>query len=168
MICQILWLLARNGATKARGKIIDLLSAQSQVIVRFRGRGQCRPHDQDRPGRNNFASCAFRHSFPDTLCIIGNGVVLDADVFLQEIDDLAQKGIDISPKRLCISKNPSRAPLSQGLWTRPGEARRALNKIGTTGRGIGPAYEDKAARTGIRACDLADPPSCWNPRSNMP
>ena len=114
MICQILWLLARNGATKAREKIVDLLSAQSQVIVRFRGGANAGHTIKTAQGRNNFASCAFRHSFPDTLCIIGNGVVLDADVFLQEIDDLAQKALIFHPNVSCISKNPSRAPLSQG------------------------------------------------------
>ena len=142
---------------EGKGKIVDLLSAQSQVIVRFQGGANAGHTIKTAQGETILHLVPSGILFPDTLCIIGNGVVLDADVFLQEIDDLAQKGIDISPKRLCISKKTHLVLPYHKALDKAREARRALNKIGTTGRGIGPAYEDKAARTGIRACDLADP-----------
>ncbi|MGN1038994.1 MAG: adenylosuccinate synthase, partial [Mailhella sp.] len=93
---------------------------------------------------------------PGKMCIIGNGVVLDPQSFLEEIDALQKLGLDVSPERLKISyKTHLIMPYHRIIdGAREGKAK---DKIGTTGRGIGPCYEDKKARTGVRAGDLTDP-----------
>lgn len=142
---------------EGKGKIVDLLSAESQVIVRFQGGANAGHTIKTSNGETILHLVPSGILFPQTLCIIGNGVVLDAEVFLEEIGNLSQKGIDVSPKRLCISKKCHLVLPYHKALDKAREAKKAQNKIGTTGRGIGPAYEDKAARTGIRAADLADP-----------
>jgi len=142
---------------EGKGKIVDMLSAQSRVIVRFQG-GNNAGHTIKVQGEETIL-----HLIPsgilheNKICLIGNGVVLDPHVFLEEVDHLAARGIDVSPARLGISKKthlimPYHKSLDQAR-----EAKRAGHKIGTTGRGIGPCYEDKAARVGLRAGDLTDP-----------
>ncbi|OQY16860.1 MAG: adenylosuccinate synthase [Desulfobacterium sp. 4572_20] len=94
---------------------------------------------------------------PDTRCLIGNGVVVDPEVFLEEIKGLFDKGIAINPKRLGVS---GRAHLIMPYHKAIDIARekaKGASRIGTTGRGIGPCYEDKVARAGIRVIDLTDP-----------
>ena len=142
---------------EGKGKIVDMLSAQSQVIVRFQG------------GNNAGQTIKVKgeetilHLIPSGIlhdgktCLIGNGVVLDPAVFLSEADHLAARGIDVSPARLGISKKTHLIMPYHKSLDKAREAKRAGHKIGTTGRGIGPCYEDKAARVGLRAGDLADP-----------
>ncbi|MBO4301134.1 MAG: adenylosuccinate synthase [Desulfovibrio sp.] len=141
---------------EGKGKIVDMLSARSRAIVRFQG-GNNAGHTIKVQGQETIL-----HLIPSgilhegTICLIGNGVVLDPHVFLQEVDQLSQRGIDVAPSRLGISKKthlilPYHKSLDQAR-----EAKRAGRKIGTTGRGIGPCYEDKAARVGLRAADLLD------------
>lgn len=92
-----------------------------------------------------------------TLCIIGNGVVLDPFVFLEELENLRLKNIDTSPKRLFVSpKTQLIMPYHKVLDSARESMKSAKGKIGTTGRGIGPCYEDKMARIGVRAGDLND------------
>lgn len=140
---------------EGKGKIVDMLSARSQVIVRFQG-GANAGHTI-RVGNEETVLHLIPSGilWPSVLCLIGNGVVLDPDVFISEIDTLKAKGIDTSPQRLAISSKAHLIlPYHKDL-DKAREARRAGQKIGTTGRGIGPAYEDKAARIGLRAGDLA-------------
>ena len=88
--------------------------------------------------------------------MIGNGVVIDPWALLEEIDRIEEQGVKLDPSRLKIAEN---APLILPLHCTLDQAReeaRGKAKIGTTGRGIGPAYEDKTARRAIRVCDLAD------------
>src|SRR5262249_51215802 len=93
------------------------------------------------------------------LSVIGNGVVVDPWALLKEIDTLRGQGVSISPDNLALAENAALIlPLHAKLDLLRREARGAA-KIGTTGRGIGPAYEDKVGRRAIRACDLADPDS---------
>ena len=91
------------------------------------------------------------------LSIIGNGVVVDPWALLAEIETMRGKGLDISPKNLKLADNAALILPSHGALDRAREERRGDKKIGTTGRGIGPAYEDKVGRRAIRVCDLADP-----------
>lgn len=142
---------------EGKGKIVDLLSAQSQVVVRYQGGANAGHTIKTARGETVLHLVPSGILFPDTLCIIGNGVVLDPQVFLEEIKSLAKKGIDISPARLNISNKTHLVMPYHKILDKAREAKRAMRKIGTTGRGIGPAYEDKAARIGIRACDLRDP-----------
>jgi len=90
------------------------------------------------------------------LSIIGNGVVVDPWALLAEIDTMRGKGLEISPNNLKLADNAALILPSHGALDRAREERRGDKKIGTTGRGIGPAYEDKVGRRAIRVCDLAD------------
>ena len=142
---------------EGKGKIVDMLSAESQVIVRFQG-GNNAGHTIKVDGEEtilHLVPSGILH--PGALCLIGNGVVLDPEVFLHELDELAARGIDVSPARLGVSKKAHLILPYHKSLDKAREAKRAGHKIGTTGRGIGPCYEDKAARVGLRAADLSDP-----------
>lgn len=142
---------------EGKGKIVDLLSARSQVIVRFQG-GNNAGHTIKVGNEEtilHLVPSGILH--PGALCLVGNGVVLDPEVFLREIDELGARGVDVSPGRLAVSKKAHLILPYHKSLDKAREAKRAGHKIGTTGRGIGPCYEDKAARVGLRAGDLADP-----------
>ena len=142
---------------EGKGKIVDMLSAQSQVIVRFQG-GNNAGHTIKFKGEETILHLIPSGILHDgKICLIGNGVVLDPAVFLSEVDHLAARGIDVAPTRLGISKKTHLIMPYHKSLDKAREAKRAGHKIGTTGRGIGPCYEDKAARVGLRAGDLADP-----------
>jgi len=141
---------------EGKGKIVDWLSERADVVARFQG-GHNAGHTLVIDG------VVYKlHILPSgivrkgTLSIIGNGVVLDPWNLLNEIDTLRAQGAEISPESLKVAEN---APLILPLHANLDKAREeALGnaKIGTTGRGIGPAYEDKVARRAIRAGDLND------------
>lgn len=142
---------------EGKGKIVDMLSARSQVIVRFQG-GNNAGHTIKVGNEEtilHLVPSGILH--PGALCLVGNGVVLDPEVFLRETEELAARGVDVSPGRLAISKKAHLILPYHKSLDKAREAKRAGHKIGTTGRGIGPCYEDKAARVGLRAGDLADP-----------
>lgn len=142
---------------EGKGKIVDMLSAQSQVIVRFQG-GNNAGHTIKVKGEETILHLIPSGILHDgKICLIGNGVVLDPAVFLSEVDHLAARGIDVAPTRLGISKKTHLIMPYHKSLDKAREAKRAGHKIVTTGRGIGPCYEDKAARVGLRAGDLADP-----------
>ena len=142
---------------EGKGKIVDMLSAESDLIVRFQG-GNSAGHTSKVDGKETIL-----HLIPSGIlhegktCLIGNGVVLDPEVFLKEVDALAAKGVDVSPARLGISPKTHLILPYHKVIDQAREAKRAGKKIGTTGRGIGPCYEDKVARIGVRAGDLAQP-----------
>jgi adenylosuccinate synthase len=142
---------------EGKGKIVDWLSERADVVVRFQG-GHNAGHTLVIDGvtykLNMLPSGVVRGG---KLSIIGNGVVLDPWALLKEIDSIRKQDIDISPENLCIADNaPLILPL-HGNLDRAREEALGKAKIGTTGRGIGPAYEDKIARRAIRVGDLADP-----------
>ncbi len=142
---------------EGKGKIVDLLSSENDVIVRFQG-GNNAGHTikvQDEQTILHLIPSGILHD--NKLCLIGNGVVCDPAVFLKEIDHLAARGVDVSPARLKISKKTHLIMPYHKALDAARELRRAGKKIGTTGRGIGPCYEDKASRVGIRAADLTNP-----------
>ena len=141
---------------EGKGKIVDWLSERADVVVRFQG-GHNAGHTLVIDGviykLNMLPSGVVRGG---KLSIIGNGVVLDPWALLSEMENIRKQGVDISPENLRIADN---APLILPLHVNLDRAREeALGKakIGTTGRGIGPAYEDKVARRAIRVGDLAD------------
>ena len=138
---------------EGKGKIVDWLSAQADLVVRFQG-GHNAGHTLVIDGKtyklNLLPSGVVR---PDKISIIGNGVVIDPWALSEEI---VRSGLNIGPHNLIIAENaPLILPLHQELDTLR-EAERGKQAIGTTQRGIGPAYEDKIARRAIRVCDLAD------------
>jgi adenylosuccinate synthase len=142
---------------EGKGKIVDLLSARADKVVRFQG-GNNAGHTLVVNGQRSILHLIPSGIlYPDTRCLIGNGVVVDPEVLLEEIKDLDQRGIVVSPQRLGISERAHLImPYHKAIDIAREEAKGA-SRIGTTGRGIGPCYEDKVARTGIRACDLRDP-----------
>lgn len=143
---------------EGKGKIVDLLSCEADVIVRFQG-GNNAGHTIKVAGEQTIL-----HLIPSGIlhkgksCLIGNGVVCDPEVFLTEIDKLAAKGVDVSPSRLKISKKTHMIMPYHKALDVARENFKAGKKIGTTGRGIGPCYEDKTSRVGVRAGDLSNPP----------
>jgi adenylosuccinate synthase len=144
---------------EGKGKIVDWLSQRADVVVRFQG-GHNAGHTLVING------IEFRLSLlpsgivrPEKLSIIGSGVVVDPWALLKEIDAIRQKGVAVSPANLKLAENASLILPSHAQIDRAREDARGANKIGTTGRGIGPAYEDKVGRRAIRVCDLADPAS---------
>ncbi len=141
---------------EGKGKIVDWLSSRADVVVRFQG-GHNAGHTLVINGvvykLSLLPSGVVR---PGKLSVIGNGVVVDPWALLKEIDGIREKGVAITPETLLVAENcPLILPL-HGAVDRAREEARGASKIGTTGRGIGPAYEDKIARRAIRLCDLAD------------
>ncbi len=141
---------------EGKGKIVDLLTEKSHAIIRFQG-GNNAGHTLVVAGEKTILHLIPSGVlYPDKMCCIGNGVVLDPQVFCQELDNLSAKGIDVDPRRLMVSKKTHIIMPYHKLLDVAREAAKEGSKIGTTGRGIGPCYEDKAARIGVRASDLAD------------
>ncbi len=142
---------------EGKGKVVDYLSAKADLVVRFQG-GNNAGHTLVVCGEKTIC-----HLIPSGIlhkgrrCFIGNGVVLDPEVLLEEMDTLRKKGVDVSPGCLALSeKTHIIMPYHRAIDVAR-EAAKGKDKIGTTGRGIGPCYEDKAGRTGIRAADLLEP-----------
>ena len=144
---------------EGKGKIVDWLSERADVVVRFQG-GHNAGHTLV------IGNVEYKLSLlpsgvvrPGKLSIIGNGVVVDPWALTNEIDAIRAKGIDVSPQNLKLADNAALILPSHGALDRAREERLSDSKIGTTGRGIGPAYEDKVGRRALRVCDLADPRS---------
>src|SRR5246500_5235160 len=142
---------------EGKGKIVDWLSERGECGVRFQG-GPNAGHTLV-VGNVEYKLSLLPSGVvrPGKLSIIGNGVVVDPWALVEEIETMRGKGLDISPENLKLADNAALILPSHGALDRAREQRRGDNKIGTTGRGIGPAYEDKVGRRAIRVCDLADP-----------
>jgi adenylosuccinate synthase len=139
---------------EGKGKITDLLAERASMIVRFQG-GNNAGHTIVRGGDEfKFHLIPSGILYADKLCVIGNGVVVDPRVLLGEIDGLKRQGIDISNLR--ISANAHLIMPYHVLLDQAGETKLGKLSIGTTRRGIGPCYADKALRLGIRVQDLLD------------
>ena len=142
---------------EGKGKIVDWLSERADVVVRFQGghnAGHTLVIDKKVYKLSLLPSGVVR---PGKVGVIGNGVVVDPWALLAEIETLSSQGVLITPSNLKLADNVSLIlPLHQQLDNALEEAR-GKSKIGTTGRGIGPAYEDKVGRRAIRLCDLASP-----------
>jgi adenylosuccinate synthase len=143
---------------EGKGKIVDMLTEKAEVIVRFQG-GNNAGHTLVVKGHKvvlHLIPSGILH--PGKLCLIGNGVVLDPEVFCQELDGLNGLGIQIGPSSLKVSRKTHLImPYHKLLDSAREEKKKGPDKIGTTGRGIGPAYEDKVSRFGIRAADVLNP-----------
>ena len=143
---------------EGKGKIVDWLSEQADIVVRFQG-GHNAGHTLVIDGvtykLSLLPSGVVR---PGKLSVIGNGVVLDPRALIEEIERLAAQGVTVTPASLRIAENATLIlPLHQQLDVAR-ESASAATRIGTTGRGIGPAYEDKVGRRAIRVMDLANLP----------
>jgi adenylosuccinate synthase len=142
---------------EGKGKIVDWLSNRADVVVRFHG-GHNAGHTLVIDGVTYKLSLVPSGAVrPGKLSVIGNGVVIDPWALFKEIDAITKEGVKVAPETLVIADNcPLILPV-HGAVDRAREAASGDGKIGTTGRGIGPAYEDKIARRAIRICDLTEP-----------
>lgn len=141
---------------EGKGKIVDLLAESADMVVRFQG-GNNAGHTMVVKGEQFICHLIPSGILQGKTCIIGNGVVVDPAVLLKEINALSARGVDAGPNNLKICE---KAHLIMPYHRQIDQAREKFKgdqKIGTTGRGIGPAYEDKATRRGIRFTDFLDP-----------
>ncbi len=140
---------------EGKGKIVDLLAENADIVVRFQG-GNNAGHTMVVNGRQVISHLVPSGILQGKICIIGNGVVVDPAVLIEEMNYLESLGIEITHDRFKISEKahiimPYHKSIDHGR-----EAMKGDQKIGTTGRGIGPCYEDKATRRGIRFAELID------------
>ncbi len=147
--------LGTQWGDEGKGKIVDLLTDQAEVVVRFQG-GHNAGHTLVINGEKTVL-----HLIPSGIlranvaCLIGNGVVLSPEAVLREIAELEAKGVPVRERLKISPACPLILPYHVAL-DQAREAKRGNDKIGTTGRGIGPAYEDKVGRRGVRLGDLQD------------
>ena len=140
---------------EGKGKVIDLLTKQAEAVVRFQG-GHNAGHTLVINGEKTVLHLIPSGIFNDVKCIIGNGVVLHIPTLFEEIESLAEKGVNIEDNFLISSQCPLILP-THILLDNARERALGNKAIGTTGRGIGPAYEDKVGRRAIHLIDLLDP-----------
>jgi adenylosuccinate synthase len=148
--------LGAQWGDEGKGKIVDLLTPHFSIVARYQG-GHNAGHTVYVNGTKfilRLIPSGILH--PDVTCVIGNGLVVDLHALFAETDELIRNGIRVDGRLLVSDKAHLILPYHRDLDLLS-EARRGERKIGTTSRGIGPAYEDKIARRGIRVCDLFDP-----------
>jgi adenylosuccinate synthase len=147
--------LGAQWGDEGKGKIVDLLTPRFDIVARYQG-GHNAGHTVYVNGTKfvlRLIPSGILH--PGITCVIGNGVVVDPKALFAEVDELARSGIEVGERLIVSDKAHLILPYHRDLDLLA-EARRGDRKIGTTSRGIGPAYEDKIARRGIRVGDLAD------------
>lgn len=147
--------LGMQWGDEGKGKIIDLLSQEADIVARYQG-GHNAGHTicfDDKEFVLHLIPSGIFHE--GKLCVIGNGVVIDPKALVEEMQELNQAGIDLK-KRLVLSDRANIILPYHSVSDRSRESEGKFQKIGTTGRGIGPSYADKIARIGIRACDFFD------------
>ncbi|HVC20415.1 MAG TPA: adenylosuccinate synthase [Vicinamibacterales bacterium] len=148
--------LGAQWGDEGKGKIVDLLTPHVSIVARYQG-GHNAGHTVYVHGRKFVLHLIPAGILHDTVtCVIGNGVVVDPQALFAELEELGRHGIEAGQRLLISDKAHLILPYHRDLDLLA-EARRGERRIGTTSRGIGPAYEDKIARRGIRVCDLADP-----------
>src|SRR4051812_5971456 len=148
--------LGAQWGDEGKGKIVDLLTPHFSLVARYQG-GHNAGHTVYVKGTKfvlRLIPSGILHA--GVTCVIGNGLVVDPQALFAEVDELIKNGIDVDQRIVISDKAHLILPYHRDLDLLS-EARRGERKIGTTSRGIGPAYEDKIARRGIRVCDLADP-----------
>ncbi|GAJ29646.1 adenylosuccinate synthase [Acidomonas methanolica] len=141
---------------EGKGKIVDWLASRADIVVRFQG-GHNAGHTLVVGDQVYKLSLLPSGLVRGKTGVIGNGVVVDPEALLTEIDRVTAQGLTVTPETLWIAENAPLILPIHAATDRAREAARGERKIGTTGRGIGPAYEDKVARRAIRLCDLAEP-----------
>ena len=145
--------LGAQWGDEGKGKIVDMLTPHFATVARYQG-GHNAGHTVYVQGKKfvlHLIPSGILH--PGVTCVIGNGVVIDPQALFKEVDELGRMGIDVDGRLLISEKAHVILPYHRELDVLS-EARRGERKIGTTSRGIGPAYEDKIGRRGIRICDL--------------
>ncbi len=141
---------------EGKGKIVDLLAEQVDYVVRFQG-GNNAGHTMVVKGEQFISHLVPSGILQKKTCIIGNGVVVDPEVLVEEIEYLRSNGVEITPEYLKVSEKAQMIMPYHKSLDNAREAKKGDSKIGTTGRGIGPCYEDKASRVGIRFLEFLNP-----------
>ena len=140
---------------EGKGKIVDLLAEFADMVVRFQG-GNNAGHTMVVNGKQFISHLVPSGILQGKTCLLGNGMVVDPAVLIQELDELENKGVHVGPDRLKISEKAHIIMPYHKHIDLAREKMKGDKKIGTTGRGIGPCYEDKAMRTGLRFVELMD------------
>ena len=154
---KVIAVIGAQWGDEGKGKIVDLLAERFEIVVRYQG-GHNAGHSVQ-VGDQSFVL----HLLPSGIvhrgktCVLGNGMVIDPKAFFVEADRLTQQGIEVSPERVKISSRAHLILPYHRALDHTSEERLGNEKVGTTLRGIGPAYEDKAGRRGIRTADALVP-----------
>ena len=141
---------------EGKGKVVDWLASRAEIVVRFQG-GHNAGHTLVVGSQTYKLSLLPSGLVRGKLGVIGNGVVVDPEALLAEIDRVRAQGLAVQPEQLRVADNATLILPLHAALDRAREAARGERRIGTTGRGIGPAYEDKVARRAIRVADLTEP-----------
>ena len=141
---------------EGKGKIVDLMAADADMVVRFQG-GNNAGHTMVVRGEQFICHLIPSGILQGKNCAIGNGVVVNPEVLIKEMEYLSGRGIDVGPEKILISERAHMIMPYHKAVDLAREEKKGDKKIGTTGRGIGPAYEDKATRRGLRFVDLLQP-----------
>lgn len=152
-----LLVLGTQWGDEGKGKVVDFLAPAFEIIARYQG-GHNAGHTVYLGGKKvvlHLIPSGILH--PDKVCVIGNGLVVSPQAFFKEIDDLKALGVEVRPERLLVSRAAQVIMPYHPVLEKIAEQSRGGKMIGTTCRGIGPCYEDKAARWGIRVADLLEP-----------
>ena len=154
---MIIVIIGAKWGDEGKGKVVDLLADRFDVVARYQG-GHNAGHSVyvgDRAFVLRLLPSGIIH--PDKTCVLGNGMVIDPKAFFEEVDQMTAQGIEITPERLKVSSRAHLIMPYHRALDHTSEERLGNEKIGTTLRGIGPAYEDKAGRRGIRVADALSP-----------
>ncbi len=150
---MIIVIIGAQWGDEGKGKVVDLLADRFDIVSRYQG-GHNAGHSVyvgDKAFVLRLLPSGIIH--PDKTCVLGNGMVIDPKAFFEEIDQIQEKGISVTPDRLKVSSRAHLIMPYHRALDHTSEERLGNEKIGTTLRGIGPAYEDKAGRRGIRVAD---------------
>jgi adenylosuccinate synthase len=154
---MIIVIIGAQWGDEGKGKVVDLLADRFDIVARYQG-GHNAGHSVyvgDKAFVLRLLPSGIIH--PDKTCVLGNGMVIDPKAFFEEVDQMASQGIEINPERLKVSSRAHLIMPYHRALDHTSEERLGNEKIGTTLRGIGPAYEDKAGRRGIRVSDALSP-----------
>ncbi len=154
---MIIVIIGAQWGDEGKGKVVDLLADRFDIVSRYQG-GHNAGHSVyvgDKAFVLRLLPSGIIH--PDKTCVLGNGMVIDPKAFFEEVDQIKEKGIEVTPDRLKVSSRAHLIMPYHRALDHTSEERLGNEKIGTTLRGIGPAYEDKAGRRGIRVADALSP-----------
>ncbi|HEX8197275.1 MAG TPA: adenylosuccinate synthase [Pyrinomonadaceae bacterium] len=153
---MIIVIIGAQWGDEGKGKVVDLLADRFDTVARYQG-GHNAGHSVyvgERAFVLRLLPSGIIH--PDKTCVLGNGMVIDPKAFFEEVDQMTAQGIEITPERLKVSSRAHLILPYHRVLDHTSEERLGNEKVGTTLRGIGPAYEDKAGRRGIRVADALD------------
>jgi adenylosuccinate synthase len=154
---MIIVIIGAQWGDEGKGKVVDLLADRFDVVARYQG-GHNAGHSVyvgDKAFVLRLLPSGIIH--PEKTCVLGNGMVIDPKAFFEEVDQITEQGIPVTPERLKVSSRAHLIMPYHKALDHTSEERLGNEKIGTTLRGIGPAYEDKAGRRGIRVADALSP-----------